>query len=139
MKSLVPTALLAALLLAACGSSEIEGPPPDVTLRASVREGKAPLSVTLSIDCAESSAYTIDRFEWDFDADKVVDLTSRPLGSGAVTQGTLAAESYQYAVAGNYSPSAHVLFKQNDAGSWAYLDLARESSGDYSHNIVIAP
>jgi PKD repeat protein len=139
MKISVLSVVLAALSPAACGSNAIDGPPPDVSLRASVLEGKAPLQVTLSIDCKETSAYTIDRFEWDFDADGVVDLTTRPLGGGEVTANTLAAESYEYTQAGKYSPKAQVLFKQNDAGSWAYLDLHKLSTGEFSHDLVVSP
>ena len=131
--------LLASLLPGACGSSAIDGPPPALSLRASVREGKVPLQVTLSIDCQETSPYTIDRFEWSFGEDKLVNLTSRPLGSGEVTATTLASESHDYTEAGTYSPKAQVLFKQNDAGAWAYLDLKGLSSGEYSHGILVAP
>jgi PKD repeat protein len=138
MKISILRVVLAALLPAACGSSSLDGPPPEVSLRASVLEGKAPLQVTLSIDCKESSAYTIDRFEWDFDADGVVDLTTRPL-SGEVTANTLAAESYEYTKTGKYSPKAQVLFKQNEAGSWAYLGLHTLSTGEFSHDIVVSP
>jgi PKD repeat protein len=130
---------LLGLLPVGCGGSSIDGRPPDLSLRASVREGRVPLQVTLSIDCSETSPYTIDRFEWDFDGDGVVDLTTRPLGSGAVTADTLAGESHAYTAAWKYSPKAHVLFKQNDAGSWAYLGSEKLSSGDYSHDLVVAP
>ncbi len=139
MKTHIVATLLAGLLPAACGGSSIDGPPPDVSLQASAREGKAPLQVTLSINCAETSEYTIDRFEWDCEGDGVVDLTTRPLGSGAVTPTTLASHSCEYVSAGEYSPKGQVVFKQNDAISWAHLPTAKLSSGDFSSKIVVSP
>jgi hypothetical protein len=95
--------------------------------------------VTFSINCSETSAYTIDRFEWDFDGDGTVDLTTRPLSNGEVTATTLAAGSYDYATPGEYFPVAKVIYKQNDAASWAHLSTARLQSGDFSSNIVVSP
>lgn len=125
-----PILALAALLsLSACDSDDGTGPrggldggPPYVVLNASAYQGAAPLAVTLSVQSTETSAYTVDHIEWDFDGDRIYEERSAPAGGSAVDTGApIASIAHVYDRAGTYHPVAKVVFHENEAAAFGYF------------------
>lgn len=108
-KAMKTTILRSALMLLLVGCSETNlGEPPDATFVASVYQGSAPLAVGFSVTVAGDTDYTIDRYEWDFEDDGVVDATD-------VTSQSEMMQSHTYTAAGDYTPRVRVVFNEAEA------------------------
>lgn len=123
MKHLLSLVLLAGIssLLSCSETSSVSGSPPDNRLTVSERFGTAPLQVLYTLSFTESSDYTIKRILWDMDRNGTADSVTT-LGKAAIE----ADDSYELSMAylnlGAYSPKVTIVYNENDAESFAYLN-----------------
>lgn len=103
------------LFFSGCLEDNDLGEPPSATLSASPTQGTAPLTVDFSFS-VDNSGYTIKKIEWDFDGDGIYEesTTISANGYGA---------SHIYTSAGSYDPGVKVIFNENEASSYDWLDF----------------
>lgn len=111
------------VMIQSCSESSVSGSPPERVLQVTQRYGSAPLQITYTLKFLESSDYTIKRIEWDLDGNGTSDSTTTPTKT-SIDNADSFSLSVTYQNIGVISPVVSIIYNENDAESFAYLDNA---------------